>query len=267
MLFLTMLACSSSNFLKSQDPAFRLHYELPIAGSDIRVDGLQNLYVLSSPFELKKYGQNGKLLFFFSNTTFGPISQFDPGNPMNILVYHRDFQIIEVLDRSLSVIGTVDLTLRGYQDVPLIARAQDDLTWIYDNEAARIKKIDARGREINTSVNLAAEFGIENPAFLLARNNYLILVDSVKGIFVFDNYAQFYRQIAISGAHKVQFINGRVIYYLEGKIHAIDLKTMIREEIDLPDTEDLREAIWQPPFLYLRKSKSIAVFKKQEKGR
>jgi hypothetical protein len=67
--------------------------------------------------------------------------------------------------------------------------------------------------------------------------------------------------------HKVRCINGQVIYYRKGKIHAVDLKTLIREEIALPDTEDLQDALWQPPFLYLRKSKSIAVFKKQEKGR
>ncbi len=267
MLFLTLLVCSSSNLLKSQEPAFRLQYELPLAARDIRVDGLQNLYVLTSPFELKKYDRNGKLLFFFSNTNYGPITAFDPGNPMNILVYHRDFQIIEVLDRSLSVIGTMDLTVWGYQDVPLIAHAQDDLTWIYDNEAARIKKIDARGFEINISVNLAAEFGIENPAFLLACNNYLILADSVKGLFVFDNYAQLYRKFAASGIHKVHCVNSRIFYYRQGKIHIIDPRTLLSEEIALPDTEELQDALWQAPFLYLRKSKSIAVFKKQEKGR
>lgn len=186
---------------------------------------------------------------------------------MNILVYHRDFQSIEVLDRSLSTIGTIDLTALGYQDIPLIAHAQDDLIWIYDNEAARIKKIDARGEELNTSVNLAASFGIENPTFLLARNNFLILSDSVKGIYIFDNYAQFYQKISIHGVHKVQFVSGKILYYKEGKIHSVDLKSLSREEIALPDTEELQEAIWQAPLLYLQKSKSIVVYEKQEKGR
>lgn len=238
-----------------------------MATREIRVDALHNLYVLTSPFELNKYDQNGKLLFFFSNTSYGPVTEFDPGNPMNILVYHRDFQSIEVLDRSLSTIGTIDLTALGYQDIPLIAHAQDDLIWIYDNEAARIKKIDARGEELNTSVNLAAEFGIENPAFLFARNNYLILSDSVKGIYIFDNYAQFYQKISIHGVHKVQFVSGKILYYKEGKIHSINMKTLSREVIALPDTEALQDAIWQAPFLYLQKSKSIVVYEKQEKGR
>ncbi len=267
MLFWMITSFVFANIANAQREPFHLYSQWTCPVRDFRIDGLQNIYVRTTDYEIRKYNTKGELLFTFSNTVSGPISSVDPGNPMNVLVYHRDFLLAELLDQSLSPISSVDFSLFGYTDIPLVARAQDDQFWIFDNESGRIKKVTGLGEELNSTVNLFAEFGIVSPLFLLARNNFLVLSDSLRGIFIFDNYGQFFRKIPVAGIEKLQCINGWLYFYQDNKIRAVELKSMIQREMPVPEIPDIQWAAWQAPFLYVQRINGISVYKKEEEGR
>jgi glutaredoxin-related protein len=70
---------------------------------DFAVDNLDNVYVLASTDQLKKYNSGGDSVAVFNNVKkFGKISTIDVSNPLKVLLYYKDFSTIVVLDRLLA---------------------------------------------------------------------------------------------------------------------------------------------------------------------
>jgi len=77
---------------------------------DFAVDNLDNVYVLASTDQLKKYNAAGDSVAVFNNVKkFGKLSTIDVSNPLKVLLYYKDFSTIVVLDRLLAIRNTIDL--------------------------------------------------------------------------------------------------------------------------------------------------------------
>ena len=77
---------------------------------DFAVDNLDNVYVLASTDQLKKYNAAGDSVAVFNNIKkFGKLSTIDVSNPLKVLLYYKDFSTIVVLDRLLAIRNTIDL--------------------------------------------------------------------------------------------------------------------------------------------------------------
>src|SRR4029077_18827314 len=77
---------------------------------DFAVDNLDNVYVLTSSDQLKKYNADGDSVAVFNNVRkFGKVSTVDVSNPLKVLLYYKDFSTIVVLDRLLTQRNTIDL--------------------------------------------------------------------------------------------------------------------------------------------------------------
>src|SRR5438552_18644937 len=71
---------------------------------DFAVDNLDNVYVLASTDQLKKYNAAGDSVAVFNNVKkFGKLSTIDVSNPLKVLLYYKDFSTIVVLDRLLAI--------------------------------------------------------------------------------------------------------------------------------------------------------------------
>ena len=70
---------------------------------DFAVDNLDNVYVINSSDQVKKYNSNGDSVAVFNNVKkFGKLSFIDASNPLKLLLYYKDFSTIVTLDRLLS---------------------------------------------------------------------------------------------------------------------------------------------------------------------
>src|SRR5690349_7620321 len=68
------------------------------------VDNLDNIYLLSSTNQVKKFNANGDSVAVFNDVRkFGQATLIDVSNPLKVLLYYRDFATIVVLDRFLTV--------------------------------------------------------------------------------------------------------------------------------------------------------------------
>ena len=74
---------------------FALALTVPQDIVDFSVDNLGNIYVINTDNQLKKLSPQGDSLAVFDDVRrYGKISFVDVTNPLNILVYYRDFTTI-----------------------------------------------------------------------------------------------------------------------------------------------------------------------------
>ena len=77
---------------------------------DFTVDNLGNIYTISSNNQLRKLNANGEQIAVYNDIRrYGSIYSLDASNPLKLLLYHKNFGTIVILDRFLNVRNTVDL--------------------------------------------------------------------------------------------------------------------------------------------------------------
>src|SRR5687767_1631412 len=79
----------------SQDTSFRLLRIIEGDIVDFTVDNLDNIYVLNSRNQVKKYNANGDSVAIYNDVKkYGQASLIDVSNPLRILLYYRDFATV-----------------------------------------------------------------------------------------------------------------------------------------------------------------------------
>ena len=79
-----------------------------------------------------------------------------------------------------------------------------------------------------------------NPVYITETEGRVYLVDYEKGIFIFDNFGNFYKQLPLEGLRKIWVFGPRMLYYQDGKIWQYDLMLMEKAIIaDMPGYQDI----------------------------
>src|SRR5256885_10738969 len=109
-VFIILLSISFLVGRSQKDTPYKLIATIHGDVVNFTVDNLDNVYVLTSTDQLKKYNANGDSVAVFNNIKkFGKVSLIDASNPLKILLYYKDFSTIVVLDRLLATRNTIDL--------------------------------------------------------------------------------------------------------------------------------------------------------------
>src|SRR5947209_6034264 len=132
--------------LKAQKDSFTLvrTYEGDIANAAI--DNLDNLYIISSEGQIRKFDPNGDSLGVYSQVQhFGNLYSLDVSNPLKLLLFYKDYSTIVVLDRYLAGRGVLDLRRYNILQPAAIGLSYDNNIWIYDEYDNKLKKMDEQG--------------------------------------------------------------------------------------------------------------------------
>lgn len=225
---------------------------------DFSVDNLGNLYVLTPAGFLKKMNAKGDSLNVFNDVRrYGGVSLMDVTNPLKILLYYRDFSTVLMLDRFLNQINTVDLRKAGIFQAKAVGLSYDNNLWVYDEQAAKLKKIDDEGKLIMETTDMRQVLTVmPSPERLIDRDGFVYLYDKANGLYVFDYYGMLKNELPITGIEHVQVIgttivgisNGNFIRYALGDIHI--------QEMPLPP-------FMQTPGLKVISSTGIYLYNKQ----
>lgn len=213
-----------------------------IAGDVVNftVDNLDNVYVINSMDQLKKYNSNGDSVAVFNNIkNFGKVSMMDVSNPLKVLLYYKDFSTIVILDRLLAVRTTIDLRQQNIFQVNAIAQSYDNNIWIYDEDDSKLKKIDETGKVLIETPDFRLLFDqaphIKN---IYDQDGFVYLYDPLQNIFVFDYYGSLRNKILISGWQDFK-VAGKFIYGINSDtIHRYEINTFRVDEEKLPGPLD-----------------------------
>ncbi len=177
------------------------------------VDNLDNLYIISSTGQVKKFGPKGDSIGVFNGVrNYGKLTAIDVTNPLKPLLFYKDFSNVVVLDRFLA--ARVSLNLRKFNILQpsAVGLSYDNNIWVFDQYDNKLKKIDESGNLLSQTDDFRSLFGQSfAPQKIINDDGFVYLADSTSGIFVFDNYGTYKRKILVKNWNAIDISSGRVV--------------------------------------------------------
>lgn len=160
---------------------------ISVDATQIAADPLGNIYVTNALSNLQKVSSSGVLMAQFQDSRFGRIGSIDASDPMEILLFYPDLQVVLLLDRSLTPINRINVTTLGLSFVRSICRSNDKSFWLFDGIAQQLKKINPQATTLYASDPMPLLIGTPiNPTQIIQNGNYVAIIDTTKGIYTFD---------------------------------------------------------------------------------
>jgi len=226
-LIFILLTSVLSLQIKAQDVSYKLLAFIKGDIVDFTVDNLDNVYVITSTDQLKKYNANGDSVAVFNQVRkFGKVSTIDVSNPLKVLLYYKDFSTIVVLDRLLSIRNIIDLRKQGIFQVNAIGQSYDNNIWVYDEGNSKLKKIDDQGKTLLETTDFRQLFDhapeVRN---IFDQDGFVYLYDPQQSIFVFDYYGALRNKILINGWDDLK-VAGKFIFGInKDTLHRYEINT------------------------------------------
>ena len=192
-LFLSVSAMAQA------DTAFRLIKMMKGDIVDFTVDNLDNVYVLTSRNQIKKFNANGDSVAIYNDIKkFGQATLVDVSNPLKILLYYKDFATVVMLDRFLNAVNSIDLRKQNIFQAKAVGQSYDNKIWVYDEIENKLKKVDEDGKVLQETPDFRLLLGTApSPIKIFDENRYVYVYDSIFGVYVFDYYGALKNNIMI----------------------------------------------------------------------
>ena len=203
----------SSHCLAQSDTTFRLIKTIKGDIVDFTIDNLDNIYVLNSRNQIKKFNANGDSVAIYNDIRkFGNVTLIDVSNPMKILLYYRDFATVVMLDRFLNAVNSIDLRKQNILQAKSIGQSYDNKIWVYDELENKLKKVDEEGKLLQETPDFRLFLGAApSPVKIFDENKFVYVYDSIYGVYVFDYFGGFKHNIMID--HWQNFkVTGKYIF-------------------------------------------------------
>ena len=145
-LIIVSFCFTSSAYSQIADTGFSLvrTYKGDIVGA--AVDNLDNLYIISSTGQVKKFGVKGDSVGVFNGMRkYGKLYNIDVTNPLKPLLFYKDFSNVVVLDRFLANRTSLNLRQFNILQPSAIGLSYDNNIWVFDVFDSKLKKIDEAG--------------------------------------------------------------------------------------------------------------------------
>ncbi len=229
-LYLLLLMATFAAETKAQSLAesFPLVKVLSDSLLDFEVDNLGKLYLIGANQQLKKLDQNFDSVGIFNDLRkFGQLHSIDVSNPLKVLLFYKEFNTIQVLDRFLNVRSTLDLRKAGILQVSAITQSYDNNIWLFDELDSKIKKVDEAGKLLLESPDFRVLFNEPlQPYKLEDFNKYLYAYDPNIGLLVMDYFGAYRNMIPFTGWKNLHGISKGIVatddagllYYQPGQL-------------------------------------------------
>jgi len=180
---------------------------------DFTVDNLDNIYIVNSKNQLRKYDMNGDSVGAFNDVRkFGKATFIDASNPLKVLLYYKDFTTVVVLDRFLNLRNSIDLRKQNIFQVKAVSQSYDNRIWLFDELENKLKKIDEDGKLMQETPDFRLLLGKAiSPVKIFDENKYVYVYDSINGIYVFDYFGALKNNILIQQWQNLK-VTGKYIF-------------------------------------------------------
>lgn len=135
----------------------------------------------------------------YSNFLYGEISSVDITNPLQVIVFYREFNVVVVLDSRLNELNVSQLPY----DISYVAKGAVNHFWLYRLNTQLIENFNYKTNRV-----VASSQPLQNYAFsqMQSTENYLY-ISTDKAILVFDYLGNLTKKIDVSSGDFFQFYN------------------------------------------------------------
>lgn len=202
------------------------------------VDNLDNLYIISSTGQVKKFGPKGDSIGVFNGVrAYGNLTAIDVTNPLKPLLFYKDFSYVVVLDRFLASRTAVNLRKYNVLQPSAIGLSYDNNIWVFDTYDNKLKKIDEAGNLLLQTDDFRSVFAQSfAPQRLMNENGFVYLADSASGVFVFDNYGTYKRKIPVKNWNAIDVVNGRIVHLSKDAIVVYNPVNLVEKSFAYPSS-------------------------------
>ncbi len=196
------------------------------------IDPFGALFVVQNE-ELIKFVQK-KEVFRYSNSRLGQLSTIDVSNPLATMCFYEDYQVIQLLDRTLNPLTKINLVDWGYTNVTAVCLSGNNELWIYDASAMQLMLM-AKDRETplrSFPFNLAIEDDFKMKK-MLVKDGVLYCLSSTGNLYTLSLVGEQLR-VLIGNEQIVnfQFTDSRLliqnkkgqVFYYKSTLELIQLK-------------------------------------------
>jgi hypothetical protein len=169
-----------------------------ITADRISADPLGQYYIISGG-SLVKYDPNGDSAYSWSEPQTGRITMVDTGDPMRILVYQKDFNLLRFLNNRLAPLaGPIRLDDLGMTAPLALAVSRQGGFWVLDRSTFRIRLIDQQLNTVVESVPLDIPSGPDSSDYrMIESGDQILLLLPGREIQVFDLFANLIKNIPL----------------------------------------------------------------------
>lgn len=164
----------------------------------IAADPLGQWYLVRGT-SLVKYDSKGDSAYSWSEPATGNISCIDAGDPMRVLAYQKDFNLIRFLNNRLAPISApIRLDDLGITNTLAVASSRRGGFWVIDGSTYRLRQIDMQLKTVVESVPLNLPAGAQPTDYrLIESGDQVLLLIPGAEIQVFDLFANFVKKIPV----------------------------------------------------------------------
>jgi hypothetical protein len=219
------------------DSTFQLIKTLKGDIIDFTIDNLDNIYILNSRNQVKKFDSKGDSVAVFNDVKkFGQATLIDVSNPLKLLLYYKDFATIVVLDRFLNIRNTIDLRKQNILQAKAIGQSYDNKIWLYDELENKLKKIDEDGKLLQETTDFRLLIGkAPSPLKIFDENKYVYIYDSLQGVYVFDYFGALKNNIMIDHWQNFKVAGKYIFGSRADTLYRYEISTFRYDEWKMPE--------------------------------
>ncbi len=235
-IILFILFCSTC--FAQKDSSFRLLKKIAIEATDLDIDNLDNLYILTNTDQLKKFNAAGDSVGVYNDVRkFGKLYSFDVSNPLKVVLFYKDFSSVVLLDRQLSVRNTVDLRKQNIIQASTVGISYDNNIWVFDAVENKLKKIDENGELLLETADFRTIFS-ENfvPQKIIDQDNSVYLFDSSYGVIQFDYYGSLQKKHALPRWQNIVVHKNNLIGILNNGFAVYNTSSLMQQQYQFPSS-------------------------------
>ena len=177
----------------------------------IDVDKLENIYVINGA-EIVKYNPNGKVLYRYSNTINGAITSVDVTNPLRILVFFREANVLVFLNQQLSKLSDpIDIYDIAGSEASMVGASSEGGFWAYSTDRQSVLLINQQWVKTQETQNLNSWIGGAEITFI-KEYNQKVYVGLANKMLVFDMFGLYLTTLHFSNESSLSMVNGKVNY-------------------------------------------------------
>lgn len=218
-----------------QQKDYRLIKNYPVKASFLTADEFGAGYVINQKQELIKVHPENDRVVAYSLLRYGQPTSVDASNPLKVLLFFKDFNIVVLLDNTLSEKAVMKLQPKGFLQVETACTSLDNNVWIYDGLNYKLRKIDEQLNTLRESEDFSLLFPQPPiPTFMREVDNYLFVNAPDVGVLVFDLFGTYVKTLPIKGLQTFQVIRQQLIYFKDGQLHSYHMQALKNSIIPIP---------------------------------
>jgi len=186
------------------------------------VDLFDNIYYIKNNVLFKS---NPKITYQYHNLALGNICSISIYNPLEIVVFYKDFNTVIILDRTLNEVQKITFLNKN---ITLVAKAGKNELWLYNADE---QQLELYNYKTDTTIGKTQPYSILNPIQLKGTTNFAWVQTKSNKLDVYNNYGSLvnsyhlkFDDFDLINNQNVLFRNNNSYYFNDNKTTSILLK-------------------------------------------